>query len=189
GAGEGGGGRRPKKKAKSSGRTADDEEEYEPPQNMTNHGGGEINSKDEFFVPPPPEIGEVVSCHTTLRRNVEPMSPGARIAGATVAGAVGLALGIVIGVAAKAGAAMVLLALLRAGIGIGMVILCTGFKHTCPYVGKEGVARYTCKGSRDNVTGRVFTFKDAAELRTQQTRHYTNNVYQGTNYTFTWSDL
>jgi len=106
-----------------------------------------------------------------------------------VAGAVGLALGIVIGVAAKAGAAMVLLALLLAGIGIGIVILCTGFKHTCTYVGKEGVARYTCKGSRDNVTGRVFTFKDAAELRTQQTRHYTNNVYQGTNYTFTWSDL
>jgi hypothetical protein len=34
----------------------------------------------------------------------------------------------------------------------------------------------------------VFYFREAAELRTTSTRHYTNGVYQNTTYSYTWSD-
>ena len=44
-------------------------------------------------------------------------------------------------------------------------------------------------GSRRNVTDEVFTFREATELRTSQTRRYTNGVYQGTDYTYTWTDV
>ena len=35
----------------------------------------------------------------------------------------------------------------------------------------------------------VFGFRDAAELRTSQTRQYYNGAYTGTTYTYTWSDV
>ena len=35
----------------------------------------------------------------------------------------------------------------------------------------------------------VFLFRDAAELRTSQTMHYHNGVYQNTTYTHTWTDV
>src|SRR5207253_11507030 len=110
------------------------------------------------FTPPPPEIGEVVSAFTTLKKNVEPMAPGARMAGALVGGAVGLVIGVVIALNIKAPALQVLFPVGLAGLGLGIVLLCTGFKHSCTYVGKEGAARFTCRGSREGVTGDVFCF-------------------------------
>src|SRR5262249_29708968 len=35
--------------------------------------------------------------------------------------------------------------------------------------------------------GKVFLFADAVELRTAQTRNYTNGVYTGTTYSFNWT--
>src|SRR5205807_750919 len=69
-------------------------------------------------------------------------------------------------------------------------VLFTRFRHTCTYVGRDGVARFICTGNRDNFsTNEVFHFRDAAELRTAQTRHYHNGVYTGTQYSFTWTDV
>ena len=73
--------------------------------------------------------------------------------------------------------------------GRKIVIIATGFSHTCTFVGKKGVARYKCSGNREQTSGEVFLFEDATELRTAQTRHYTNGAYTGTNYTFTWTDV
>jgi hypothetical protein len=156
---------------------------------IRNHGGGTIHPRDDFFVSPPEEIGEVTSAYTSLRKDVNPMSPGARLTSAIIAGVVGLAIGLAIAFSIKNKALQVILPLGLATIGLLIVIFATGFRHSSTYVGKEGVARYKVSGNRDNITEEVFTFKDAAELRTTQTRHYTNNVYQGTNYNFTWTDL
>ena len=63
------------------------------------------------------------------------------------------------------------------------------FQHACSYVGTEGVARFICAGHRENLErGEVFLFWDATDLRTATTRHYTNGVYQGTEYRFDWID-
>jgi hypothetical protein len=165
------------------------EENTEENEEIRNHAGSALSPQDDFFTPPPEEIGDVISAYTTLRKGVEPKTPGARLGGAIVAGVVGLALGIVIALAIKNVVFQIIVPLSLGGLGLAIVLFATGFKHTCTYVGKDGVARYTCRGAREEVTGSVFCFKDASELRTSQTRHYTNGVYQGTHYSFSWTDI
>jgi len=164
------------------------EDEWEPAGDIANHSGGAISGRDDFFVPPPPEIGDIVSATTTLRKGTEPMSPAARMTAALIAGAVGLVIGVVIAVNLKNPFWQLFWPILLGGLGLGIALLATGFSHTCTYVGREGVARYRCSGSRDQIKEEVFRFADAAELRTSQTRHYTNGVYQHTAYNFTWTD-
>ncbi len=165
------------------------QKESEENEEILNHGGTALAAKDDFFSTPPEEIGDVVSAHTSLRKDVQPMTPGTRLGGAIVAGVVGLVLGIVIALAIKNAFFQIILPLSLGGLGLGIVLLATGFKHTCTYVGRDGVARFTCRGAREQVSGDVFCFKDASELRTSQTRHYTNGVYQGTHYNFSWTDV
>jgi hypothetical protein len=169
--------------------TSAEPEPLQTTQVIGNHGGGQLTSRDDFFVPPPAEIGEVVSAYTSLRKETQPMSPGTRLAGVLVAGAVGLAIGLVISLNIKNPFFQLFWPVLLASIGLLVVLLATRFKHTCTYVAQEGVARFTCKGSREQMAGQVFCFKDAAELRTSQTRHYTNGVYQHTQYSYTWTDI
>jgi hypothetical protein len=65
----------------------------------------------------------------------------------------------------------------------------TGFRHRCTYVGRQGIARFKCRGSRSNIRTEIFIFAEAAELRTAQTRHFYNGAYTGTNYSYTWTDF
>jgi hypothetical protein len=159
---------------------------------LTNHGGGELPSDADFFVPPPAEIGELVSAYTSMRQRDEPWTPSARLAWIIFASAIGMLLGVLIAILFRARhpAPLLIVPLLLGGIGLGIALLVTRFKRVCSYVGREGVARFRCTGSRENLsTRRRFLFRDATELRTAQTRHYTNGVYQGTNYSFTWTDI
>jgi len=163
---------------------------WEPAGDVNNHAGGAISGKDDFFVPPPAEIGEVVSATTTLRKGTEPMSPGARLAVAMIAGAVGLFIGVLIAVNLRTPFWQLFWPVVLGGLGLGIALLSTGFSHTCTYVGREGVANFMCEGNRDTLTRQeVFCFRDALELRTAQTRHYYNGAYTGTAYTFTWTDI
>ncbi|MBI1915203.1 MAG: hypothetical protein HYS12_10760, partial [Planctomycetes bacterium] len=164
------------------------EDGWEPAGDVNNHAGGPISGKDDFFVPPPTEIGEVVSATTSLRKGTEPMSPGARLTVAIIAGAAGLFIGVLIAVNLRAPFWQLFWPVVLGGLGLGIALLSTGFAHTCTYVGREGVARFRCSGSREQVKEEVFRFADATELRTSQTRHYTNGVYQNTAYNFTWTD-
>jgi len=164
------------------------ENEWAPTGEVCNHSGGPISGKDDFFVPPPRELGEVASATTTLRKDAEPMSPGARLAGGIAAGAVGLVIGVVIAVNLKNAFWQLFWPVLLGGLGLAIALFATGFAHTCTYVAREGLARFRCSGSRDQVKEEMFRFADAAELRTSQTRHYTNGVYQNTAYSFTWTD-
>jgi hypothetical protein len=66
---------------------------------------------------------------------------------------------------------------------------CTGFEHSVTYIGTEGCARVWCGGDRDSIsTVEIFRFERAAELRTDETRHYKNGIYQHTSYGYNWTD-
>jgi hypothetical protein len=159
---------------------------------IANHGGQPHHPEADFFADPPAEIGPVVSAHTSLLNGLVPWSLGARAAvslGAAFAGAV-LGLIIVMAIHPRESIWYVFWPIVAGILAFIIGLICTGFSHTCSYVGSQGIAKFTCSGSRENLKGEeVFCFRDAAELRTSQTRQYHNGVYSGTNYTFTWSDV
>ncbi len=159
---------------------------------LLDHGGGPLSAGADFFVPAPSEIGPVRSAHTTLRHGQEPVSMGTRLLIALL----GIGLGAFVGIMIDAGAGVrsefwrafwpIVLGL----IGFVVAMAVTGFTHTCSYIAQDGVARFVCSGSRDNLkTQEVFRFRDATDLRTSTTHHYTNGVYQNTAYTYTWTDV
>lgn len=169
--------------------TSYDEDGWEPPAETYNHGGGPLTPNDDFFAPPPPDIGDVISVYTSLRHGGQPMAAGTRMIVAVLVGSLGLAIGVAIALSLVEPFWQLFWPVLLGALGLGIALLATGFKHTCTYVGKEGLARFRCSGTRENVIGEVFCFRDATELRTAQTRHYTNGVYQNTTYSYTWSDV
>ncbi len=164
-------------------------EQAEP---VTDHGGGRLPRDADFFAGPPAEIGRVLSAHTTLAGGRRPWTAGGRLVAAGLFGLAGLAVGAVIVLVATPRNEFwqFLWPTLGSVLGAALTAARTRFAHTCTYVGRDGVARFTCSGSRDRVTGsEVFRFRDATELRTSQTLRYVNGSYQGTNYTFTWTDV
>jgi hypothetical protein len=170
----------------------DAQDSWTPPPDLPNHGNGPLDPRSDFFVGPPPEIGQVTSAHSTLRHGVEPISQGARLGIAFGAAGAGSVIGLLIVVLASVRNPfwIVFWPLLLGGIGLAIGLLSTGFKHTCSYVGFNGVARFVCSSDRDRLsTEEVFLFRDATELRTSQTLHYTNGVYQNTSYRYQWSDV
>jgi hypothetical protein len=168
-----------------------------PPQQeergpLLNHGGGELPEDADFFAPPPQEIGELLSASTNMRQHDDPWTPGARAAWILLGTAIGVLIAVLICLLARIRhpAPLIILPLILGGLGLVIAWWATGFKRSCSYVGREGVARFVCRGRRDNLaTERVFLFRDALELRTAQTRQYVNGAYSGTNYSFTWTDV
>jgi hypothetical protein len=165
-----------------------------PPENaeLRNHGGGDIPENADFFADPPKEIGHLISANTSLTKEKEPWSLAGRLVLALCGAGIGVLIGLFIIFAARPQSLFWLIiwpfGLGAVGGAIGFV--CTRFSHTCTYVGREGVARYTCRGDRDQISAReIFLFRDAVELRIGQVRHYTNGVYQNTTYTYTWTDV
>jgi hypothetical protein len=143
-------------------------------------------------MPVPPEIGPLLSAWTTLPEGKQPLGLGLRLVLSIVLAAVGVG----------AGYGIVTLFSVKSpfwhlawpfGLGLAgfaLTLAGTGFVHTCTYVGREGVARFVCKGNRDHVTTQeIFRFRDAINLRTSTTLHYRNGVYQNTSYTHTWTDI
>ena len=159
---------------------------------INNHGGEPLHPSADFFADAPPDIGPVVSAYSTLRHGVEPWSGAGRLGLAAGVGGAGLLLGFLIVLAADPFDSVwyIVWSLAFAALFAGIALLCTGFKHTCSYVGRDGVARFTCTGNRDVISvAEVFRFRDAAELRPSQTRHYYNGAYTGTSYSHSWSDV
>jgi len=165
---------------------------WEAPEDLQTHAGTDIYDDMDYFAPPPEEIGEVTSASTTLTRGKAPMGPGLRAVAILGSAFAGLVIGVGIDFAAGVRNPfwMACWPVVLAGGGALITWAFTGFSHTCTYVGREGVARYDCKGSRDQVTEtELFQFRKATELRTTTVRRYTNGVYQGTDYTYTWTDV
>lgn len=156
------------------------------------HADTAMPREADFFVPPPPEIGPLSSAFSGLTRDTQPMETGPRAAVVLISAAVGIAIGVAINIFAQIKEPFWMLPwpVILGGIAALIAYFCTGFEYTCTYVGRDGVARFTCSGRRDYLsTDEVFLFRDAFELRTSQTRRYYRGVYQGTDYTYTWSDI
>jgi hypothetical protein len=159
---------------------------------LRTHAGDALLRDADFFHDPPAEIGPLLSAHTTLRRGQQPWSPAARAGLALCLSAIGLVAGLLICAAAEVRSSFGLFAW-PAGLALLVLLivyLATGFRHTCTYVGRHGIARFVCSGSRDRIqTAEVFRFDEATDLRTSQTLRYVNGVYQNTTYNFTWHDI
>lgn len=155
---------------------------WQPGPEVNQHNQGPLPPDLVFFAAPPPEIGEIVTARSTLTNRKRPKAALSRLLLGGFLGSlayVGLSF---------AGVEVVWQVLAFLGV-LAVVWWLTGFKHKVTYVGKEGVARLTCKGRTDRlVKSEVFRFEDAAALRTGQTRQYCNGVYTGTSYQFTWTD-
>lgn len=156
---------------------------------LRNHGEGIIAADDDFFAAPPAEIGDILSAHTTLRRHVQPTALAARIGLTVFVGLGGLAFGLFFAAMTNNTFFQLLWPAVFTIGGIALALSSTRFKHTCTYVGRDGLARFTCQGSRESVLAEIFLFQDAQELKAHQTRQYHNGVYQGTSYAFTWTDI
>ena len=65
----------------------------------------------------------------------------------------------------------------------------TRFRHYNGYVGEQGIAHFTCKGSRQNVKVReTFLFTTTFALRVQKTHFFHNGSYTGTTYRYAWNN-
>jgi hypothetical protein len=163
-----------------------------PERPEVNHAGGRLSPQVDFFAPPPEEIGPVTSAQSTLQRGKEPWSAGARLVLAGLAGMAGLLLGavLVFVLRVRSDFWQVVWPFGGGALSLAVALHLTRFRHTCTYVGQEGVARFVCSGRRDRLSTReVFRFRDATELRTSHTLRYVNGVYQNTTYSFRWTDV
>lgn len=158
---------------------------------LPNHGGGVLARDSDFFVDPPEDIGAILSAHTTLMAGKQPWKAGGRLVVAGIAGLFGLAVGSVVVLLVRPRAEFWHFLWPTVGSLLGVVLAraLTRFFHTCTYVGRDGVARFACSGTRERISrSEVFLFREAVELRTGQTVRYNHGTYQGTDYTFTWTD-
>lgn len=164
------------------------------------HAGVPIENDDDLFADAPPAIGKLFSAYTSLKSHQAPTPEGLRFGWFLFVFFIGLIItslalnyllaDAVRGLGPQQGKLVILLISIVVSVVFGgAVYWWMGFYHTCSYVGTDGIASYYCSGDRDNIgqTG-YFLFQDAAELRTSMTRHYTNGVYTGTNYSYVWSD-
>jgi hypothetical protein len=159
---------------------------------VTNHGGDTLPRDIDFFVGAPQEIGPLVTADSSLRQHMKPRSAAARAAIILVSAIITAWLMVVVVFAIRPREKFFYFfwPMVLGGLAALIAGLATRFKHRCSYVGRDGVARYQCTGDRDRVSmSQLFVFRDAAEVRTGQTRRYVNGVYQGTDFTFTWSDV
>lgn len=155
------------------------------------HSGDPQPPLADFFRPPPAEIGRLMTAETTLTTEKHPMALGARwilIGGLMLGTYFGLKSLFSMGVAQVGPALDITCA--GAGLLLGFITwLMTRFKHTCSYVGHDGVVRYRISGSRDSQPREeLFLFNQARYLHTAETHNYYNGVYTGTTYDFRWTD-
>ncbi len=168
---------------------------WTPGPEVVQTNGEPLPGTMDFFAPPPPEVGEVLAAYSSLPAGKAPRPTAA--VWLNVACAAGVAFFAVAYLAPAIGmyragetAAIVATAAVAAAV-IGLFVwLLVGKGHRVQYVGRDGIAELRAKGSVANVRQKVLLrFADAADLRTGQTRNYTNGVYTGTAYHFIWTDL
>jgi hypothetical protein len=149
----------------------------------------------DFFVPQPPEIGRLRTAHTSLLVTTQPKGVGYRMLMGLIM-AIGLTA--LVAVLLKFGWEKpkddiiywsLLTLLISTPIAIGLGFYFTHFSHYCAYVGEEGIALFTCSGSRERVKIKdVFLFSNAEKIRVSGTRHYHNGFYTHTDFEYRWSD-
>ncbi len=133
------------------------------------HDGSPADPDADFFVPPPGEIGPLLSAHSTLSLK-HPMP--AISSNIWLAVTLGLVLGTLLLSSFDALAEHDLPRLfLLLGFALFLTVVWILWPHgtspVCTYVGRDGLARYCCRGRRDHLVERsVLCFRDARCLRT-----------------------
>jgi hypothetical protein len=155
----------------------------------TDHVGDPLPPDAYFFAPPPPEIGDVRSAYSSLKSAKAQSLGTARLVGTViwtaVAGFIGI--GVVYAFAGSRNPVDAIWIVLAAGV-TGLIAFFSCGKASCSYIGSQGTVVYTAFGDANWPKSNIFLFRTARELRTAQTRNYTNGIYTGTSYSFTWTD-
>jgi hypothetical protein len=164
---------------------------WTPPATLLSHSGQPLDPRRIFFAPPPAEIGMVLNAYSSYRKNESIISQLSRttseiwFAGLMLGAIAAIIPGLLINLIPGAGFIAFILAL-AIFLGVLGFFLWAGLMPTCSYVGTHGIAKYTL--AKGKITPEIFAFATAAELRTENTRKYKNNVYQYTTYGFKWTD-
>ncbi|WP_166826810.1 hypothetical protein [Thalassoroseus pseudoceratinae] len=164
---------------------------WEPPEEVVTHAGTEIPVTMIFFEPPPAEIGKVLSAWSSLKEGKEPHSGLVQL---LIVGmvAIGITLALLVIAAATFGGLDPDVVYISIGFGLlaGIITYFVSiFRHQCSYVGEQGVAILKIRGDWDSeIKEQLLLFEDAVSLNAAQTRNYTNGIYTGTSYDFTWKN-
>jgi hypothetical protein len=163
---------------------------WAPPPDVTDHTEQPLSGDLSFFEPPPVEIGRIYTAYSSLTARDDPYGKGSRIAWAVGVAIFGAVLGLIAAYYMEMTDTASVLGFLGVPLALGSLLGYYGGKkgYTCSYVGEEGVATFSFSGDPAKLKRIVFPFSAAEYLRTTQTRHFTNGVYQGTNYSFTWTN-
>lgn len=163
---------------------------WTPPSDVVDHTGDPIPSDAIFFTPPPAQIGEIYTAHSGWVGSKKPGSGAGSIALIIVLALVGAIVGgfLLFGISSGQVAGLAVGALIGGGLSGYLTYRSESRKNCNTYTGAQGIARYIY--SEDAVKreqGDIFSFANAVELRTSQTRRYTNGIYSGTSYSFGWT--
>lgn len=157
---------------------------------IENHAGQELPEDSDFFATAPKEIGVLLSAHTTMKKNDNPSGGLKRMVVAAAGTGVGLLVGL--GITHVAGLTPERVPFYLWAIGMPLFGLVAGreqtaFRHTCSYVGEDGLAEYTLKKSRKrHPHSKVLRFDDAESLHVTLVDHYGNAFYEKTTYAYEW---
>lgn len=168
---------------------------WSPSPEMTDHAGYTLSSDalEDFFVVPPQEIGEVQTAFTSMNKTDKPIPQDRRNKNIVAFVAGGIVLATLLNIIFSRHRLGIALDLCG-GISFGGTAAFiywwkTRFWHKCSFVGRLGTALYSCRGDRTMLRKKeIFLFQNASELRTEQTRQYTNGVYTGTSFSFRWEN-
>lgn len=171
---------------------------WEPPQDaeprITTHAGEPLSPTFLYLAAPPPEIGSVRSVFSTIHIEKGIEAQVMKRIGGIIGGFI-LGAGVVWVIGAKVGLwffSHIPITPLVVGGLIGSII---GFFSSKPnyltsYVGESGLASFKYGNRRNPIAkAEIFPFDQGAVLHTEQTRTYTNGVYNGTTYKYTWKDI
>jgi hypothetical protein len=166
---------------------------WNPPAGTKDHLGEALPPDLWFFQGPPLEIGEVASAWGTARLGEEVKSPWV-VKGALVGVALAALFSVIsIAFTQRPGQTPVVQLTVSGivGLALGLWFAKANLRKfpVVTYVGRLGAARYTMReGPQNPAAAEVLRFADAAELRTSMTRRFVNGAYQGTMYSFIWTD-
>lgn len=161
-----------------------------PGPDVVDHDGEPIPAEAIFFTAPPREIGEVFTAHAGIVAGKKASQSGAAIRAAVLYALLGAVLGLGLGaiVSAENGIVLSIGVVFGASVGAALSLAMARGRDNVTYTGANGIARFAYSedpARRDQPN--MFLFANAVELRTGQTRQYTNGIYSGTHYFFKWT--
>jgi hypothetical protein len=158
-------------------------EQVEPAATLLTHNHQGVSNPPEtlFFASPPLEIGAIHSAHSNNMVGAKQRKAWAK------EGFAALVLGAMFGNATGFLLHLPLTILTLLGLGIGGIVGCFVRPHLrCTFIGEKGLARVvkTVKGDK----AERFLFSLQSSVGVSVTERYSNGIYNGTSFTYTFYD-